>query len=177
VKEFVATQREESKRPQQFSKEVARQLGGGTMMLCYQCGTCASSCPVARTSERFNPREVIKQSLLGEREQTLSGESIWLCCSCYNCQERCPQKVEIADVMYALRNLAIKEGHMPNVYVEFARGLMTEGRIVPMSKFVEKKRAEIGLPPLQPCNTEVLRKILAATGFDKLQPPTKEGAQ
>lgn len=138
-------------------------------MSCYQCGTCASSCPVAKTSERFNPREVIKLSLLGDREPILSGDAIWLCCSCYNCQERCPQKVEIADVMYALRNIAIAEGHMPDAYVEFANGLMREGHIVPMSKFVEKKRGEIGLPPLQPCDTEPLKKILAATGFDKLR--------
>jgi heterodisulfide reductase subunit C len=142
--------------------------------MCYQCGTCASSCPVAKTSERFNPREVIRQSLYGDRKATLSDDAIWLCCSCYNCQERCPQKVEIADVIYALRNFAIAEGHMPNVYVEFSHGLLSEGRIVPMSKYVEKKRGEIGLPPLQPCNTELLKKILAATGFDKLQPRKEE---
>jgi len=172
----VAHRKEEPKHPQQFSKEITHKLGGETITLCYQCGTCASSCPVAKTSERFNPREVIKLSLQGDREPILSGDTIWLCCSCYNCQERCPQKVEIADVMYALRNIAIRQGHMPNIYVEFANGLLNEGHIVPMSKFVEKKRTEIGLPPLQPCNMEPLKKILAATGFDKLQ-RKKEEAQ
>jgi len=46
---------------------------------------------------------------------------------------------------------------------------MSEGRIVPMSKFLEKKRADYGLPPLKPAGVEQLRKILAATGFDKIQ--------
>jgi heterodisulfide reductase subunit C len=117
---------------------------------------------------RFNPREVIKLSLLGEEQEVLSGESIWLCCSCYNCQERCPQKVEIADVIYAIRNMALEQGHTPNLYSEFASALTNEGRIVKVSQFVANKRSALGLPPLQPTGVEALSKILSATGFDKL---------
>jgi heterodisulfide reductase subunit C len=152
-----------------FSDVVKGRLGGETITLCYQCGTCASSCPVARITERFNPREVIKLSLLGEKDEVISGDALWLCCSCYNCQERCPQKVEIADVIYALRNIALKEGYIPNIYSEFASALLNDGRIVNVSKFVESKRPALGLPPLQPPGVEALRKILSATGFDKLQ--------
>jgi heterodisulfide reductase subunit C len=96
----------------------------------------------------------------------LSGDAIWLCCSCYNCQERCPQKVEIADVIYALRNIAIREKNIPKIYSEFAAGLISEGRIVPISKFLEKKRADYGLPPLKSAGLEALKKILSCTGFD-----------
>lgn len=157
-----------------FSSVVKSRLGGETITLCYQCGTCAASCPVAKITERFNPREVIRLSLLGEGDEVLSGDAIWLCCSCYNCQERCPQKVEIADVMYALRNIAFKEGHIPNIYSEFASALLDNGRIVGVSKFVEKKRPDLGLPSLQPTGVDALRKILSVTGFDKLQ-QKKEG--
>lgn len=166
---------EKEKPPMEFSKEITHRLGGETITFCYQCGTCASSCPVAKITEKFNPREVIRLALLGERKEVLSGGAIWLCSSCYNCQERCPQKVEIADVIYALRNIAIREGNIPNIYSEFANGLINEGRIVPISKFVEKKRADFGLPPIQPAGVEALRKILSATGFDKIQ-QKKEGA-
>ncbi len=152
-----------------FSDVVTSRLGGETITLCYQCGTCASSCPVAKITPRFNPREVIKLSLLGERDEVISGEAIWLCCSCFNCQERCPQKVEIADVIYALRNIALKEGYVPNIYSEFASALLNDGRIVKVSKFVENKRPALGLPPLQPTGVDALRKILSATGFDKMQ--------
>jgi heterodisulfide reductase subunit C len=152
-----------------FSNVVTSRLGGETMTLCYQCGTCASSCPVAKITPRFNPREVIKLSLLGAQEEILAGDSIWLCCSCYNCQERCPQKVEIADVIYALRNLAIEKGHIPNIYSEFASALIGDGRIVKISQFAENKRDSLGLPPLQPVGVEAMRKILSATGFDKRQ--------
>ncbi|MFQ6087212.1 MAG: 4Fe-4S dicluster domain-containing protein [Candidatus Bathyarchaeia archaeon] len=157
-----------------FSDVVKGRLGGETITLCYQCGTCASSCPVAKITPRFNPREVIKLSLLGEKDEVISGDAIWLCCSCYNCQERCPQKVEIADMIYALRNIALKEGYIPNIYSEFASALLKDGRIVKVSKFVESKRPALGLPPLQPTGVDALRKILFATGFDKLQQKEEE---
>ncbi len=159
-----------------FSNVVTSSLGGETITLCYQCGTCASSCPVAKITERFNPREVIKLSLLGEKDEVISGDAIWLCCSCYNCQERCPQKIEIADVMYALRNIAFTEGYIPNIYSEFASALLNDGRIVKVSKFVENKRPTLGLPPLQPTGVDALRKILSATGFDKLQQKKEEAS-
>jgi len=124
---------------------------------------------VAKITPRFNPREIIKLSLLGEKDEVISGDAIWLCCSCFNCQERCPQKVEIADVIYALRNIALKEGFIPNIYSEFASTLLNDGRIAKVSRFVENKRPALGLPPLQPTGVDALRKILSATGFDKLQ--------
>ncbi len=156
-----------------FSDTVTRQLGGETLTLCYQCGTCASSCPVAKITPRFNPREVIKLSLLGAQDEILSGDAIWLCCSCYNCQERCPQKVEIADVIYALRNMAFEKGDFPNIYSEFMSALMNDGRIVNISQFVKNKREGLGLPHLQPVGVEGLRKILSATKFNKLQKQEK----
>ncbi len=152
-----------------FSDELREKMLGETINLCYQCGTCASSCPVAKIDPRFNPREVIKLSLLGERNEVLSGDAIWLCCSCFNCDERCPQRVAIPLAIYAMRNLAFKEGHIPNIYSEFASALMNEGRVVKVSKFVEKKRPTLGLPSLQPTGVDSVRKILSATGFDKLQ--------
>lgn len=171
----MMTQKTEKTAGMTFSDEVTSRHGGETLTSCYQCGTCASSCPVAKLDSSFNPREIIKLSLLGEKEEVLSGDAIWLCCSCFNCQERCPQKVEIADLIYALRNIALEKGHIPSIYSDFASALITEGRIVKVSKFVEKKRADYGLPPLKPVGIDALNKILSATGFDKLQ--TKEESQ
>ncbi len=168
--------KEEKTTNQAFSDVITSRLGGETITLCYQCGTCASSCPVARITPRFNPREVIKLSLLGEKDEVLSGDAIWLCCSCYNCQERCPQKVEIADVIYALRNIAVKEGNIPNIYSEFAAELINEGRIVPISKFLEKKRPDLGLPSLKPVGVDALRKIFSITGFDKIKQEKAEAS-
>ena len=158
-----------------FSEEVSCRHGGKTLTACYQCGTCASSCPVARLDSRFNPREIIKLALLGAKDEVVSGDAIWLCTSCFNCQERCPQNVEVAELIYALRNIAIEAGSSPNIYSDFGSALVAEGRIVQVSKFVEKKREEYGLPPLKPVGLEALNKILEATGF--IKPEKKEASQ
>ena len=60
-----------------FSSEVTNRMGGETLTACYQCGTCASSCPVAKITPKFNPREVIKLSLLGEKDEVVAGEAIF----------------------------------------------------------------------------------------------------
>ena len=164
----------EEKLASTFAEELRQRMLGETITLCYQCGTCASSCPVAKITPSFNPREVIKLSLLGEKDEVISGEAIWLCCSCYNCDERCPQKVAIPRAMFALRNIAFKEGYIPDIYSEFASAIYDNGRIVTISKFVEKKRPTLGLPPLQPTGVDAIRKILSATEFDKLQLRTEE---
>jgi heterodisulfide reductase subunit C2 len=158
-----------------FSEEVSCRHGGETLNACYQCGTCASSCPVARLDSRFNPREVIKLALLGEKDELIDGDAIWLCTSCFNCQERCPQNVEIAELMFALRNIAIEAGNSPNIYADFGSALVADGRIVQISKFVEKKREEYGLPPLKPVGLEALNTILEATGF--IKPEKKEASK
>ncbi len=143
------------------------------MSECYQCGTCASSCPVAKITERFNPRVVIKLWRFGDMNnpshEFLSDDAIWLCCSCYNCQERCPQNIPVTEVMHWFRNLAVKKGYIPTIYSEFASALLNEARLVKVSRFAEKKRANLGLPPLQPTGLKALRKILSAMGFNKLQ--------
>jgi heterodisulfide reductase subunit C len=47
-----------------FTREITSRLGGETIAHCYQCGTCASACPVARTAEeRYNPRQIIRLAL------------------------------------------------------------------------------------------------------------------
>ena len=159
---------------QEFSEEVKAKLGGETLRKCYQCGTCASSCPVARITKRFNPRVVIKKALAGERENIVSDDPIWLCCSCYNCQERCPQAVAIAEVMFALRNIAVIEGHTPRAFIEMAANLVSEGRVVPTAGFVAKRRESVGLPPLKETGLESLKKIVSATSFDKTIEKAKE---
>ena len=57
----------------------------------------------------YNCRRIIRQILLGMREEVLSSPLIWLCLVCYRCYVRCPQKVNFTDIMRVLRYLAVKE--------------------------------------------------------------------
>jgi heterodisulfide reductase subunit C len=144
-----------------FYEQVTSKLGGETLTSCYQCGTCVSSCPVAKLTKRFNPRNIIKNALLGNREKLLTDGTIWLCCSCFNCQERCPQKVEIAELIFTLRNIALAEGYAPKAFVDMASSLMSTGRLVPVTKFLMRRREKAGLPPISDTGIEALNKIFS----------------
>ena len=157
-----------------FYEEVTSRLGGETLTLCYQCGTCASSCPVAKITKRFNPRTIIKNALLGNREEVLTGEAIWLCCSCFNCQERCPQGVEIADLIFAFRNIALAEGYVPKAFIDMASSIRNDGRVVPVTKFVMRRREKVGLPPVTDTGIEALNKIFSMPSFNKNEGKVEE---
>lgn len=159
-----------------FYQEVVSRLGGETLTRCYQCGTCASSCPIATITTRFNPRLIIKRSIAGDRESVVSNEPIWLCCSCYSCQERCPQKVEIAEVIYVLRNIALREGYVPKAFIEMSSNLIAEGRVVPATAFAVKSREKFRLPPLKTTGIEALNKILSTTSFTEAVEKAKRRA-
>lgn len=91
--------------------DVAAQPGGEQIKVCYSCGTCTAGCPVTEVDERYSPRKIIRQVLLGQREAVLSNELLWYCETCYACSAYCPQNVKFGDVMRALREMAVAEGY------------------------------------------------------------------
>jgi heterodisulfide reductase subunit C len=96
----------------QFKYDVAAHPGGENIKLCFACGTCTAGCPVSAVDPEFNPRKIIRQVLLGMRQEVLSSPVIWRCVQCYSCTAKCPQNVKFRDVMKALREMAAKEGHV-----------------------------------------------------------------
>ncbi len=80
---------------------------------CYRCMTCTSACPVVRD----NPDEAAKLGLLPHQimyavklrqwDLIFDSRMLWDCVGCYQCQEQCPQSVQVADVLYVLKNQAI----------------------------------------------------------------------
>jgi heterodisulfide reductase subunit C/nitrate reductase gamma subunit len=90
-----------------------------TFSACFGCQTCTNACPVVAAYE--NPKEVLGMlphqimyaAGLGIKDLAFGSHMLWDCCTCYQCQEQCPQGVHVTDVLYELKNLAIK-----NVYKE-----------------------------------------------------------
>jgi len=142
-----------------FKYEVASEVGGERIKSCFQCGTCTASCPIRVVDEVYNPRRIIRMVLLGMRKEVLESEAIWLCTYCYTCQERCPQDVSITDLMFALKNLATREGHMHPSYKPQIEVLSGFGRMYEITDFDNKKREKLGLPPVDN-NKEVVDAIL-----------------
>lgn len=85
----------------------ARTAGVSRLEMCIQCGTCGGSCPSAADMDN-TPRMLFAMLRAGMREAALKSNTPWVCVSCYHCVVRCPQNVHIADVMYALKGMAIE---------------------------------------------------------------------
>jgi heterodisulfide reductase subunit C len=81
-----------------FRDEIAGHPGGENIRRCFACGTCAAGCPVTEVDSEYNCRRIIRQILLGMREEVLSSPLIWQCLICYRCYVRCPQKVNFTDM-------------------------------------------------------------------------------
>lgn len=131
-----------------FAQEVALQPGGEGIRKCYACGTCTAGCPVRRFHPVFNPRRIIRMVLLGMRDQVLKEPFVWVCATCFTCQERCPQGVRIADVMRALKNIAVRLGNMPEIVPMQIKLVAEKGTLYPLDEFDNKKRGKAGLPTL-----------------------------
>jgi len=94
----------------EFGEEITPHLE--ELRTCIQCGTCSASCPTAYAMD-YNPRQIIAALRAGQWERVLRSNTPWLCASCYYCAVRCPSGIEITDLMYALKRLAIERGIYP----------------------------------------------------------------
>jgi len=152
----------------QFKKEVQKIPGGERMMMCFQCGTCTADCPIARFSDSYRPRKILRMAQLGLKDKVLSSDQLWLCAACYTCVDHCPQDVELSSVIRALKNMAVKEGYMPLVFKELAGAILETGLAYKIPELRLRKRQEAGLPPLPKANLESVSKLFKRTGFSEL---------
>jgi len=160
-----------------FKYEIAKMHGGEKLMRCFQCGTCTSDCPVARFSETYRPRQIIRMAQLGLKDRVLNSDTLWLCAACFTCTDRCPQDVEVASVIRVLRNLAAEKGCIPQVFKEQAASILESGYAYRIPELRVKKRESLGLPPLPKGNAESIKKSLCAVGFLKFIEGEKSGGK
>jgi heterodisulfide reductase subunit C len=151
-----------------FKYEISKMPGGEKLLRCFQCGTCTSDCPVARFSETYRPRQIIRMAQLGLKERVLNSDTLWLCAACFTCTDRCPQDVEVASVIRVLRNLAAEKGMVPLVFKEQACSILESGYAYKIPELRLKKREIQGLPPLPKGNAESIRKSLSGVKFLKV---------
>lgn len=151
-----------------FKYEVSKIHGGEKLLNCFQCGTCTSDCPIARFSDTYRPRQLIRMTQIGLRDKVLSSDSLWLCASCFTCTDRCPQDVEVANVIRVLRNLAAQQALVPQVFKQLGATILETGYAYKISELRLKKREDLGLPPLPKGSTENLNKILSKVHFQKV---------
>lgn len=97
---------------------------------CIQCGECTAGCP----SGIYTPlrvRKVMRKVLTGI-DNVLVEPDIWQCATCYNCFEHCTRHIPVTEVIFKLRNMAVREGHMPEPFKFVITNLIETGDAVPI---------------------------------------------
>jgi heterodisulfide reductase subunit C len=148
-----------------FKYELIKMHGSEKLLKCFQCGTCTSDCPVARYSDTYRPRTILRMASLGLKDRVLKSDTLWLCAACFTCTDRCPQGVEVASVIRVLRNLAADEGMVPQVFKDQCTSVLESGYAYKIPDLRIKKRESLGLPPLPKGNPESVRKSLKGVKF------------
>lgn len=105
--------RSEAELREAFLAEIDRIPGAARLNECIQCGTCTASCPVSFAMD-LTPRQVIGMFRAGAIEELLESRTIWVCASCYQCTMRCPADIQITDLLYAFKRIAIERGIFPD---------------------------------------------------------------
>jgi len=97
-----------------FKKDLGTSIQGDSFSYCFRCMTCSNACPVVRNYDSprevlgLLPHQIIHAVILGMPEMVYQSNMLWTCLGCYQCQESCPQGVRVTDVLYEIKNLAIR---------------------------------------------------------------------
>lgn len=132
--QITRTIKYEADRVPGFGREVMNVPGCEQLDDCIQCGTCSGVCPLSVYMDH-TPRQIMELTRSDFKNEVLSSNTIWLCASCYACTSECPKKIRITDIIYELKQRAIKEGLYPRRFPipvlaqEFSKMVKTNGRI------------------------------------------------
>jgi len=117
-----------------FGREIKSVPGCEELENCIQCGTCSGVCPLSIYMD-YTPRQVMELTRSDFKNEVLRSVTIWLCASCYSCTVECPKQIRITDIMYELKQRAIKEGVYPKKFAipvlaqEFHKMAHKRGRV------------------------------------------------
>lgn len=137
MNEITRTIKYEADRVKGFGQEVKSVPGCEDLEHCIQCGTCSGVCPLSIYMD-YTPRQVMELVRSDFKNEVLACKAIWMCASCYACTVECPKQIRITDIMYELKQRAIKEGVYPKRFPipvlaqEFSAMVKKHGRITEM---------------------------------------------
>ncbi len=83
---------------------------GQDIRQCYQCAKCSGGCPGSFAMD-YLPSQIMRMLMLGMREEVLKSRTIWVCMGCNTCTTRCIRNIDVARVMDALRQEAVRAGY------------------------------------------------------------------
>ena len=118
--------------------DYIKETSGQDVLACYHCRKCTAGCPVTQFMD-ITPNAVHRMIQFGQKKELLQSNSIWLCAACETCGARCPNDIDIAKVMDAFKQMAIREGvrgkekKIPVMHQVFLSGIQKRGRMHELS--------------------------------------------
>jgi heterodisulfide reductase subunit C len=136
------------------------------------------------------PSELIRRLHLGAGEELLNSDIVWMCVSCETCSTRCPMGIDVAQVLDALRTLAVQrgaagpEGNVPLFNRAFLKTVQVFGRTYDIAMIAGYKlgsgklladtekfptmlrKRKIALLPPRGADRETVRRIFKKTKQD-----------
>jgi len=109
-----------------FIRAVSVQ-GAESFKKCFQCGTCAATCPISPDVHPF-PRKEMAWAGWGMKDRLLTDPDVWLCHQCNDCSTRCPRGGRPGEVLAAIRRESILHYAMPR----FLARLMNQQKYIPL---------------------------------------------
>ncbi|HFB67757.1 MAG TPA: 4Fe-4S dicluster domain-containing protein, partial [Calditrichae bacterium] len=91
-------------------EKIAEIPGAESIAWCYQCAQCVPVCPVNEVGD-YGPRKIYRRLQFGI--DLLTDDELWKCTTCMNCLRVCPKDVNMINIMPAVREEAVMEGHVP----------------------------------------------------------------
>ena len=85
----------------EFSTELIK-YGIHDFKACFNCGTCTAVCSLSTEDNSF-PREMVRYSTLGLKEDIKASLKPWLCYYCGECSSNCPRQANPGELMMSLR--------------------------------------------------------------------------
>jgi len=70
---------------------------------CLECGKCTGTCPVARYSKKFSPRQILTHAVHDSHPDMYDSAQLWSCLTCQQCDEICPSNIKYIELIQLLR--------------------------------------------------------------------------
>lgn len=135
-----------------MSGEVRRRLladtAGQDAYKCFTCGMCVAGCPVGYHAPEYN----LVHNLWDAYYHDYLSPTLWWCATCYTCQDRCPHDVRMVEIIFLLQQLYAELYGRPESIDSLVRLVERGGYMGDITPGLNRKREQMGLPPL---STEV----------------------
>ena len=134
---------------------------------CFTCGVCVAGCPVGYLAPEYN----LVQNLWDAFYRDSLSPTLWWCATCYTCQDRCPHDVRMVEIIFLLQRLYVERSGRPGFIDSLVSQVERTGYMADITPGLNRKREQMGLPPLSTTIAVEVGKVLEACRASGTTPP------